>query len=251
MFLFFVGVTALLVQPALAKDKTSDIEPQALKIIDRATSFLAKQNQFSVSIEIWDDFVSAENRNVQFAKTIELNLRRPDQFRILTATTQPEKTFFYNGKSVSYLDHRAGFFGVAPAPATIDKTIAAMGNKYDISFPLDDMLLSTPFDGSAEKARSGQYYGVEMMSGIPCHHLAFQHDLIDWQIWVEDGLLPVVRKIVITYKAEQGSPQFTAMFDKWDFTTALPDYLFNFEPSPGYLEIDMIETMQEKTSVQE
>lgn len=251
MFLFFVGVTALLVQPALAKDKTSDIAPQALKIVDRATSFLAKQKQFSVSVEIWDDFVSAENRNVQFSKTVELNLRRPDQFRIQTATMQPEKSFFYNGKSVTYLDQRTGFFGIAAAPATIDKTIAAMGNKYDISFPLDDMLLSTPFGGSAEKASSGQYYGVEMMSGIPCHHLAFQHDLIDWQVWVEDGLLPVVRKIVIIHKAEQGSPQFTAMFDKWDFSTALPDYLFNFEPSPDYRKIDIIETVQDKTSVQE
>lgn len=39
--------------------------------------------------------------------------------------------------------------------------------------------------------------------------------------------------------------------DKWDFSTALPDYLFNFEPSPGYRKIDIIETVQDKTSVQE
>ena len=93
LFLFVAGVAALLVQTAAAQNKTNNVNQQALKILDRATSFLAAQDQFSARVEIWEDFTVAEDLNVQFAQTVEFNLRRPDHFRIQVATTQPEKQF--------------------------------------------------------------------------------------------------------------------------------------------------------------
>ena len=239
-------IFTLLAQPLAAKEKTEAVDQQALTILDRTTSFLAKQPHFSTQVEIWEDFAVSANTNVQFAETVNLFLRRPDHFRVEVATTAPEKTYFYNGKSVTYLDQRKGFYGTTAAPENIDETIEKMDTVYGLTVPLDDLLLSTPYSGSAAKANGGQYFGVEVISGTTCHHLAFQHDRIDWQVWIENGALPVVRKIVITRKTEPGSPQFIAQFDSWDFTTELPDYLFTFEPASEYLEIDIIETQNDK-----
>ena len=49
------------------------------------------------------------------------------------------------------------------------------------------------------------------------------------------------KKIVITYKDEDGAPQYTAIFSNWDFETKLPDFLFNFEPPSGAAKISVAE----------
>lgn len=221
----------------------SAVNQQALAIFERASSFLAKQNQYSVSAEIWEDFVFENGSKIQIANTVEMSLRRPDHFRSIVATTQPERAFYYDGKNITLLDPVAGFFGSVAAPPTIDETLEAMEQNHNLTFPLDDLLLSSPFDASAAKATSGQYLGIEMILGRQCHHLAFQHEHIDWQAWVEEGPVPVLCKIVITHKNEPGSPQYLALFNSWDFTTELPDYLFNFEAPSYFRQISIIEAL--------
>ena len=54
-----------------------------------------------------------------------------------------------------------------------------------------------------------------ILLGKRCHHLAFAQEHVDWQVWIEDGAQPLVRKFVITYKDEPGAPQYTAIFFDW------------------------------------
>ncbi len=245
--LLVTGVFAFTAGFAVAEEPgASAVDQRAITLFERASSFLAKQKQFSVSTEIWEDFVLENGSKIQFSRTVEMNLRRPDYFKATVSTSQPERTFYYDGKSVTFLDQTSGFFGTAPAPSTIDKTLAAMDENYDLTFPLDDLLMSNPYEGSAAKATSGQYFGTEQILGEKCHHLAFQNNQIDWQVWVEDGPVPVLRKIVIDHKLEPGAPQYTAIFNSWDFATELPDYLFTFEITPDFRRIDMIKSAPEK-----
>ena len=50
---------------------------------------------------------------------------------------------------------------------------------------------------------------------------------------MEDGPKPLLRKVVITLKFEEGSPQITAFITNWDTGTKLPDFVFEFEPPKG------------------
>jgi hypothetical protein len=96
-----------------------------------------------------------------------------------------------------------------------------------------------------QKIVSGRDIGPVTVLGIPCEHLAFSLGTVDWQIWIEDGAKPVPRKIVITYKDEEGTPEYTAIFSNWDFQTKLPDFLFTFEPPAGASKIDVAEIKAE------
>jgi hypothetical protein len=84
--------------------------------------------------------------------------------------------------------------------------------------------------------------------GVPCEHLAFSLGTVDWQIWIEQGARPVPRKIVITYKDEEGTPEYAAILSNWDFQTALPDALFQFEPPAGTTKISVAEIKIENES---
>ena len=95
------------------------------------------------------------------------------------------------------------------------------------SFPLEDLLLSRRFGDGASKATAGRYFGLEPILGVMCHHVSFRNQVVDWQAWIEDGAVPLVRKAVIDFKNEPGSPRWTALLNKWDLETPLPDSSFS------------------------
>ena len=90
--------------------------------------------------------------------------------------------------------------------------------------------------------------GRHGVDGVPCHHLAFSQESIDWQIWIEDGPQPVPRKLVITYKTEPGSPQYVARLSNWDFEPRFSKQYFEFEvpADAGEIEFLTLETVPEK-----
>jgi hypothetical protein len=62
---------------------------------------------------------------------------------------------------------------------------------------------------------------------------------VNWQIWIQDGPQPFIRKLVITHKNEEGQPEFTALITRWDMTEHISDSDFTFEPPQGATKIEM------------
>ena len=127
----------------------------------------------------------------------------------------------------------------------VDEALDTASERFGITLPLEDLIVSDPYASAIQKVVSGSDLGPVTVLGVPCEHLAFSQDVIDWQIWIEDGVKPVPRKLVITYKDEDGSPQYTAIFSDWDFQTKLPDFLFTFEPPAGASKVNVAEIKSE------
>jgi hypothetical protein len=90
------------------------------------------------------------------------------------------------------------------------------------------LLYSDPLKMLKEKVDSGFYVGLNQVRGVESHHLAFSSKEMDSQVWISTGLSPVILKVVLTYKMQDSSPQFTAYLSDWDFSPFLPDSLFNY-----------------------
>ncbi|MFK5922649.1 MAG: DUF2092 domain-containing protein [Verrucomicrobiota bacterium] len=249
LLLTLAGVASLPLL-ALAEDKAKAeeapaIDPMAVKILKRAADHLSAAKQFSVSAEIWQDLEDENGTMLQFSKLADVKVRRPDGLRIDVKTDRPKRSFYYDGKSVSVVDHQKGYYGSVAAPATIEETLDKLDEKFGITMPLEDLLISRPFAGAAAKAKSGQYLGKEPVLGKLCHHVAFQGEIVNWQAWVNEGPVPTIRKVVITFKQEQGRPQFIALFSDWDTRLSLPAYVFTFDPPAGVLKIEVLPNEEE------
>ena len=112
------------------------------------------------------------------------------------------------------------------------------------------MCIRDSYKSAMSKITSGIYLGPVTVLGVPCEHLAFSLGKVDWQIWIEQGARPVPRKIVITYKDEEGTPEYTAILSNWDFQTKLSDFLFNFEPPTGATKITVAEIKSKNSAHQ-
>jgi len=227
-----VGAQAQTGDQASQKDK----DAFAITLIERAANFLAEQEHFEVSAEIWED-IAIDGKLLQFSKTVDAMVKRPNKLRMDIASVEPTRSFFYNGSTVTMLDHRTNFYGTTPGAADIDETIVLVDEKLDVEFPMEDILFNHPFGNAARKSLSAQYLGVTEVLGTLCHHVAFQHELLDWQAWIETGPRPVLRKLFILHQQQPASPATTAIFSQWDFLKPMPDFVFDFTPMAYQSEI--------------
>ncbi|MEO0796197.1 MAG: DUF2092 domain-containing protein [Verrucomicrobiota bacterium] len=214
-------------------------DPYAIGLIQRAASYLAGQEHFSVQSEIWDDMF-VEGSLLQFDRTVEVVVRRPDRIRMDISTTIPTRSIFYDGDTVTMVDQRTNQYGVTKGAGSIDETITMIDSKYDVEFPMEDLLFSKPFGNAAETALGAQYLGKTVILGVECDHVAFQHQVLDWQAWIATGPVPTLRKVVIDYKRPTNNPRTTAIFSDWDFTTPMPDFVFEFTPMAYQDEIEVL-----------
>ncbi len=52
--------------------------------------------------------------------------------------------------------------------------------------PLAELLYSDVYEGLTKNVQAGFYFGMSEVDGVPCHHLVFVQESIDWQVWIED-----------------------------------------------------------------
>ena len=236
-----ISLALALISSVCAEDKPV-VDPEALAAVNRACAVLSSARQFAVSAEITQDVEIAPGTVVQRSKTACIRVRRPDRFQVDVRTIEPKRSIFYNGRTLSVLDHLTGYYGVAEVPPTIDAALAVMEDKFGISLPISDILLAKPFGEGPEKAKSALDLGLDAVGGQNCRHFAFRCELIDWQVWLTESSVPTIRKVAVVFKTEENAPRWTAVFSKWDFAPHLPDPVFELAPPAGSTKIEVVPT---------
>lgn len=226
--------------PAAPPAEEQKVDPQSVELLRRAVDLLASAKQFSVTAELWIEEAGEDGLTNQFTKSLDIKLRRPDRLQVDVRTAVPRRSFYYDGKSLTLADHVNGTYGVIAAPPTIDETLTKVEQDFGVVLPIDDILLSKPFGNGAAQAKSSQVLPVEPVLGILCDHLSFRGEGVDWQVWIQQGPRPVIRKaLMISTEAEEPG-RVTALFRDWDFATELPDFIFTCTPPADFLKVEVL-----------
>jgi hypothetical protein len=222
-----------------AKAKTPKIEPKAVEILKQMCDYLKGLQQFSVQAEITEDVLLTSGQRIQYARSVEASVRRPDRFRAESVGDTDDRQLVYDGKTITLLDRSKNFYTTIAAPPEIDAALEHATQAFNLRAPLADLISTKSYEYLTEGALSGFYVGLSKVQGVPCHHLAFREKDIDWQIWVEEGPTPVPRKFLITDKEAQGL-QFTAVFTKWNTSPQFEEGLFTFVAPEKAEKIDIL-----------
>jgi hypothetical protein len=240
LFVFFLTGPSMRAQEKPAPAEKPAVDPYARALVERASRFLAGAANVAFSAEVSEDVQLEDGGPVlQASRTLEVRLRRPDRLRIQVRNADPLRAFYFDGKTLKIHDLAAETYAEIKTPATIDETLDVAHERYDISIPVEDLLISQPFGGGAAKAKGGQYLGQDLVRGDVCHHVAFQHETIHWEAWIQDGPEPLVRKAVLRYQ-EEGGRTLTAIISGWDLQSAQRDEVFEFIAPPGVLKIEAV-----------
>jgi hypothetical protein len=242
----FVGLTlacSILVVHANAQD----VQQRADQILREMGEYLAGAQEYSFKADVAYDTETAEGQVLQYGGVAHVAVRRPDRLRVEYDGDERQSRVILDGKTFTFYDARANVYATTEVPSKIDDAIDRAFELYGFSVPIADLVYSDSYRTLIENVEAGFVVGRHRVDGVPCHHLAFSQESIDWQIWIEDGPRPLPRKLVITYKSEPGSPQYIARLSNWDFEPRFSKYYFEFDApaDSGEIEFITIETVPE------
>ena len=221
------------------KAKAPDLEPKAVEVLKQMCDYLKNLQQFSFQASITEDVLLTSGQRIQYARSVEASVRRPDRFRAESVGDSDNRQIIYDGKTITLMDRSKNLYTVIPAPPELDAALEHGVQAFNLRAPLADLIYTKAYEYLTEGALSGFYVGLSKVQGVSCHHLAFRDKDIDWQIWIEDSQTPVPRKFLITDKTAQGL-QFTAVFTKWNTSAQLEDGLFTFVAPEKAEKIDIL-----------
>jgi hypothetical protein len=232
---FVLGVFAGAPTPGTA---ASARDAQAMATLQRMADFLSQAQRFSVTTEIGFDVVQASGEKLEFGETRQFLIRRPDRVRVaITKRDGDTSGFIFNGQEIAVFNTREKVYATAAKPGTLDQAIAYFINDLDMRFPLAELFSTRLAEALTAKVRSAYNVGPERMMGVPCEHIALRGDEADMQLWVAQGDQPLPCRLVITYSAAEGQPQFWAQFSDWNLSPDVSDAQFVFTPPEGAAKI--------------
>lgn len=220
--------------PALAVGESAD------KLLRDMSEYMKAAKEFSFHAEIIYDDLLPSGQKLLFAAAHDVAVRRPDRLYSDYRGEGGSKRLWYDGKNVTLFDPTHNAYATEKAPASIDATLDFLIGQLGFTPPLSDLLYGDPHSVLRRSTVYGFDVGPSEVSGAHCRHLAFVEDTVDWQIWIDTGILRVPRKLAITYKTLPGAPQFIAVISDWDFVNRLPDSLFAPEVPPGAGRIEFL-----------
>ena len=233
MFLALTGVPkANAADPAQAGQKTADVEEEVLEIFNRSLDYLAKLKEFRVTAEFGFDVLQETGQMIEFGSHQDVTIQRPNHLRVDFARRDGiNGSVVYDGKEVVLFNPDESVYAKAPFKGEIDDALDFLSEELDRPVPLRDFFESNPGDVLTAKIESGVYVDESMLAGVLCDHLAMRNDKVDFQIWIAQGDKPLPRRIIITYKKEEGQPQFWGQFMKWETSPKINDGTFTYTPS--------------------
>ncbi|MBM4287230.1 MAG: DUF2092 domain-containing protein [Deltaproteobacteria bacterium] len=224
--------------PQAEPAKVPENEPK--QVLRRMCDYLKSLEEFSFKGEVTDDHTYSAGNKLQFAFGLEGYVKRPDKIRFTATGDLQNKEVFYDGQTFTIYDTAKKVYATAAMPPTIDEALAKLNSDYDISLIPAQLAKTTLFEEITEGVKDQVYVGKGTVFGVKCQHVALDKGKAVVQLWVEDSDKPVLRKVVVTYKDVDFSPQWTMYLTEWNVSPQLADNRFTFSPPEGAEKIDFM-----------
>jgi hypothetical protein len=226
--------------PALPAKQAMTPSPDPRQILQKMCDFLKSQQQFSFKAEVADDQVYYGGKKLQYEIDMETFVKRPDRLRVNAEGDLIDKQFFFDGKTITLYDKDHNVYGVLEVPPNIESALAKASKDFGVRVALTDLASPKLWELLNKRIKNSLYVGQSKIRGVLCHHLSFDGDKVQLQVWIEAGDQPLLRKVVLTHKELPGSPQWTAYPSDWNFSPQLNDSLFVFTPPQGAEKIKFV-----------
>lgn len=158
----------------------------------------------------------------------DVYLRGPDRMYIHSVGTNGNRSYWYDGETLSFYSYDKNVYAIIDAPDTIMEAIDFINDKYGIDFPAADFFYPDFTDDILANFDSLLFVGDESVDGIESTSVFATNDKLAVQIWVtKDNPLPL--KLVVEPKAND-TGYYEITFSNFRSNPDLPDLMFEFEP---------------------
>ena len=211
----------------------------------RMADFLATQSSLRFEAEISYDVIQNSGQKIEFGNHRKVSLRRPDGAQFTVSHWQGVRELLtFDGNRLSAAIPDEGVYASMAFSGSVGEALDYLVAEYGIAAPLSDLLRREFADDVASRMHSAERIGEAAIGGVPCQHLAFHGERVDFQIYIRQGDEPVPMRFLIDYHSEPGRPQFRAALMNWELSPDLPDSTFRLRPPSGAQHVDFDELLE-------
>ena len=240
LFERFIRASTIIVSAvALSSAASVARADDAAQILKTATDYLAGQKSISATFDSDIEVITSDLQKIQFASSGQFKLQRPDKLRIKRTGGYVDAEMIYDGKMLTIYGNNAKSYVQAEDSGTIDHIIDVLQSQAGGATPGADLLISRAYDELMANVTDAKHIGQGVIDGVECEHLAFRAVDTDWQIWIETGSRPIVRKYVITSKTMAGAPQYTLRIKDWNTDAIADAEAFVFKPPADTIKVSL------------
>lgn len=196
----------------------------------RMADFLSQLGQFSVTLESGYDVLQESGQKIEFGERRELVLVRPDRLRVDVERSDGQASrVIFDGQSIGVFDATRNMYASSQMQGDIDASIRYFVKDLKMRLPLAMLFVTTLPEELEERVQQTAIVDTSMLDGKPFVHLAVRTDGVDFQVWIPESGDPLPRRIVLTYKDEEGQPQYWANFSDWNLSPGPLATLMSFD----------------------
>jgi len=209
--------------------------PSALLI--HSYRYMGKLKQFSIDAVTTSDEAYWDKMVVTYTHHIHIDMQRPGKLHVWTSGDLKEKAYYLNSGKFTVYDALKNYYGTLEVPPTIDKALDYLFEIYGVQSPLANLLYSDLERRLAPKSK-GFYFGKSEVDNVVCHHIGFVTPLQEFQLWIEAGKEPLIRKFIVIDKSKPYFPRSGTVI-KWKLNPKFNEGLFIFEQPKGAVKLDI------------
>lgn len=248
-------------KPTSKPEAAPQMDAKALEVLRQAAEHLRRLKALTADLRLT---INMQMRGIKQEMPMDYSLavQRPNQFALVLKSGVVGATVVSDGKKLYTYMPLLKRYTEAEAPGDLSGLSQAGGSAASVSSGLGaGALVSALFAEDPEKAllegvKLANYLGTEEVEKRPCHHLRFSQDEVDWELWLEAGQQPWVRKVFLDLGKAMESQlgnlgeqlgeaggmaelfkdlkmTMTLSFTDWTAHTELPADRFRFTPPEG------------------
>jgi hypothetical protein len=207
------------------------IEPKAVDVVKRMVETLKGAQRFRVKVDDEYDAVQDDGETISFGKTYELWMKRPNMLRTEARERDgDERVMTFDGKLVAVWDKKNNVYATAEKTGDYDDVVDFLREDVGVRLPLADLFSEDLGQLLKDTVTSARYVGVQTIRDKQTDHVSLRYGrALGLQLWIEQGERAVPHRIVMTFEAADGRPQFRADLFGWDLSPRISDSNFAFK----------------------
>ena len=230
------GLAAETAQPGVSSDIDQIVQQMGKALSQENMAFKAK------TLRVYED---KDGDFLHIGHTMNVEMRRPDHVAIVSGGDDGTTKFFYDGKQAAVLDVTDNRYVQVPFTGDLQAMFQAVSERAGVDTPLADLLSGDPAKSFMSGVIAAKQAGTDTIDGVKTRHFLFtQSGAAEMELWVDDSNLP--RRLIITYRALPGTPNFVAEFSGWNFQNHPADAAFVFQPPAGAAKVSMPSNSEKK-----
>jgi hypothetical protein len=210
------------------------VEQEAVDIVKAAAMAIVNAQSISVTAITGFDVIQGNGQKIEFGSQWKAHIQRPSRAHMRSVRRDGEITeITFDGNDLWMYSPTHEVYAFEPQPGDVDATFNHLLEELDVSTPLHNLFSSELGTGIGDDLIEAYVVGDSTIGERVCHHVAMRNDYSDYQIWIDKGDVPYLRRMVISYREEEGHPQYWVYFTEWNLDAQPAPGTFVFQPPAG------------------